>query len=292
MEGAERLRKGVRLLVRRKLEELAKKAWPPAEELQAAVAATAEALEAALHKGAAPEDYARASGVLLGALGAPLPGAEGDFPDGQVGIACLRGKVSAAEVGGAPEGWTPERGAPDPRRVYRALFIRLLMGGHPAYADRAAAAETAAALERGCYNTAIERGSERYHIGASWARPAFVEYYSEVCGALVSHLDPAGQSSREYGAGLLCDLAEGKVAPAELGAWPASRYCPAANAAAEAEVAARKAQKVEEKASNLFSCPHCRERNCTYVSVQTRSADEPATMVCTCLSCGKGFRVS
>ena len=37
-------------------------------------------------------------------------------------------------------------------------------------------------------------------------------------------------------------------------------------------------------------CPRCRSENTTTASVQTRSADEGATMVCSCNACGYGWR--
>jgi DNA-directed RNA polymerase subunit M/transcription elongation factor TFIIS len=281
----DRLRKAVAYLIRRSLELQVKGAWPPAEGLKGKEAEAAERLEAALWRGAGGEGYAGKSAELQEVLGTQRPGDEGLFADGKVGLAFLRGELSAEEV---LRGERPP--PPDPRRVYRGLFLKVLMEGHPAYADRARALKDAKELERGCYNTAITTGEKRHHLGASWERQGFVEYYSEVCGALVQHLDPKSLSCRAYGAGLICDLAEGKVKAEELGAWPASRYCPAAAAEASEEIEKRKAQKVVEKASTSYKCPSCGAKNCTWISAQTRSSDEPATILCTCLSCGKGFR--
>ena len=42
--------------------------------------------------------------------------------------------------------------------------------------------------------------------------------------------------------------------------------------------------------SNLFECPKCRQRNCTYMQLQTRSADEPMTNFCRCLECNNRWR--
>ena len=40
-----------------------------------------------------------------------------------------------------------------------------------------------------------------------------------------------------------------------------------------------------EQGSSLFKCGKCKEKNCTYFQMQTRSADEPMTTFVTCLTC-------
>jgi len=37
--------------------------------------------------------------------------------------------------------------------------------------------------------------------------------------------------------------------------------------------------------TNMFKCAKCKQRNCTYYQMQTRSADEPMTTFVTCLNC-------
>jgi DNA-directed RNA polymerase subunit M/transcription elongation factor TFIIS len=41
-----------------------------------------------------------------------------------------------------------------------------------------------------------------------------------------------------------------------------------------------------EASTDLFTCKKCRSKKCTYYELQTRSADEPATIFITCLDCG------
>jgi transcription elongation factor S-II len=40
----------------------------------------------------------------------------------------------------------------------------------------------------------------------------------------------------------------------------------------------------------MFKCGKCKERNCTYYQMQTRSADEPMTTFVTCLTCSNRWR--
>ena len=45
-----------------------------------------------------------------------------------------------------------------------------------------------------------------------------------------------------------------------------------------------------EASTDLFTCKKCRSKKCTYYELQTRSADEPATIFITCLDCGKNWK--
>jgi DNA-directed RNA polymerase subunit M/transcription elongation factor TFIIS len=42
--------------------------------------------------------------------------------------------------------------------------------------------------------------------------------------------------------------------------------------------------------SDLFECPRCASRACTFREIQTRSADESATIFVTCTACDLRFR--
>lgn len=45
-----------------------------------------------------------------------------------------------------------------------------------------------------------------------------------------------------------------------------------------------------EASTDLFMCRKCKSKRCTYYEMQTRSADEPATIFITCLDCGKNWK--
>ncbi len=43
--------------------------------------------------------------------------------------------------------------------------------------------------------------------------------------------------------------------------------------------------------TDMFTCRKCKSKRCTYYELQTRSADEPATVFITCLDCGKHWKM-
>ena len=47
---------------------------------------------------------------------------------------------------------------------------------------------------------------------------------------------------------------------------------------------------VKNPGVSMYSCYRCKSRNISSFSMQTRCADEPMTIFCTCLDCGKAFR--
>ena len=42
--------------------------------------------------------------------------------------------------------------------------------------------------------------------------------------------------------------------------------------------------------TDIFTCPKCKSKRCTFYTQQTRSADEAETIFVNCLDCGKNFR--
>ena len=43
--------------------------------------------------------------------------------------------------------------------------------------------------------------------------------------------------------------------------------------------------------TDQFRCKRCKKRECVYQELQLRSADEPATIIITCISCSNTWRV-
>jgi transcription elongation factor S-II len=47
-----------------------------------------------------------------------------------------------------------------------------------------------------------------------------------------------------------------------------------------------------EASTDTFKCRKCFSKKCTYMQIQTRSADEPMTIFVTCLECGTRWKTS
>ena len=47
---------------------------------------------------------------------------------------------------------------------------------------------------------------------------------------------------------------------------------------------------VKNPGVSMYTCPRCRSRRIDSFAMQTRSADEPMTIFCTCLDCYRAFR--
>ena len=52
----------------------------------------------------------------------------------------------------------------------------------------------------------------------------------------------------------------------------------------------RKYKKENIAATDLYQCGKCKERKCSVMQMQTRSADEPMTTIVDCLVCGNRFK--
>ena len=48
--------------------------------------------------------------------------------------------------------------------------------------------------------------------------------------------------------------------------------------------------QAERSISTSLQCGKCGQRKVTYTEAQTRSADEPMTLFCTCMNCGKSWK--
>lgn len=212
----------------------------------------------------------------------------GPFPDDLVADRFLAGKLTAAQV---VEIVREPPAEPDEREVVRRLFVRTLLRAAPEYqADRARTLETARAIESSCYNAVVRaiKNSEE-PTRRNWDSPQFADIYSTRCGAVATLLDPDSSACRAYGATLVPRLLAGTLAPEDLGGMSSRELCPDAMAAERAQIAARTSQRVVEKESIMFRCPHCGARRCTYREVQNRSLDEAPDYRCKCLNCDREF---
>ncbi len=240
-------------------------------------AARTQELEAAVAEAAADEhEYVDALRTLLPALSQY----HGLMPDETLGVMFGRGDVSITTVLAAG----PE--PPGPRRVIaRALAAALCCD------DRQRVTALATELEQACFDRAIEEATTATAPPRrAWDSEQFVDIYSTRCGFVLSLLNPLEPAAAVYGHDFVADLLAGRVSPRTLGHARERDLCPEALEAERQDIARRSEQRVQEKASQLYKCPHCGARRCTYTQVQTRAIDEAADIFCVCLDCGRAFK--
>jgi DNA-directed RNA polymerase subunit M/transcription elongation factor TFIIS len=251
-------------------------------EVEQAAFAAATASHRAAPKSLLPELYM----TQIADLTTLLPSQIGKFPDETAGIMLLK---KAIPIGDMFTRQTAAAANPDARETGRRLFVRALNAGAPEL-GRARIQEMATAIEVSCYNAAVQISKESSDPPRrSWDSPSFVDIYSTRCGAVYCALDPSSASCASYGPQLLPRILSGEVAIASVGDMSERNMCPPATAEERAEIAMRSAQRVVEKESTLFSCPHCKARRCTYIEVQRRSLDEAPDYICRCLACNRKF---
>jgi len=256
------------------------------EVVAAAIEQAAYAAATLAHRSAPKSSLVDLYTVQIGTVSDLLPSQIGKFPDEVAATMLLNQQLTVADLFLSQ---TIVAAHPDARETGRRLFVRALNAGAPEL-GRARIQEMATAIEVSCYNAAVQISKESSDPPRrSWDSPAFVDIYSTRCGAVHCALDPGSASCASYGPQLLPRILSGEVAIASVGDMTERSMCPPATAEERAEIAMRSAQRVVEKESTLFSCPHCKARRCTYIEVQRRSLDEAPDYICRCLACNRKF---
>lgn len=185
---------------------------------------------------------------------------------------------------------------PEPRTVIRAHFYKALEASRslvPEAADctNTKVCEIASALERGVFNHVI-RACQTQGVTTmrSWDNNAFVSCYSSRASVVLTHIVPDSSVVETYGPTIARRLLLEELSPGAAGGMSAAELCPAAFEREKALIALRSQQTIHQKTSALWVCPNCKARACTFREVQDRSADEPASIYCTCTKCGFHFK--
>lgn len=145
---------------------------------------------------------------------------------------------------------------------------------------------TATEIEKSCFNATISncRNSDE-PPPRNWESDLFVEiYYSSRCGTILRLLSPNSLSSIEYGPILVNKLLSNKILPSNVGFMDENIICPESQEVEKINIQKRLNQKIEEKYSDLYTCPSCKQRKCIYNTVQRRALDEAPDIICKCLN--------
>jgi transcription elongation factor S-II len=138
-------------------------------------------------------------------------------------------------------------------------------------------------LEKGIYNYAIKEAGNRKII-KKWENPHFAQIYTDRLRSVYINLKNPE---------LLLQVKSGEVSPQQLAFMSHQEMNPSAwRKLIDAKIKrdANKYSNNTQASTDMFTCKKCRGKKCTYYELQTRSADEPATIFVTCLDCGKNWK--
>jgi transcription elongation factor S-II len=144
--------------------------------------------------------------------------------------------------------------------------------------------DAATNLEKGVFNYAIQEATFR-KIVKMWDNASFVQLYLDRLRTVYINLKNPD---------LLASLQSGEIAPQTLAFMTHQEFNPEKwkdllDQKMKRDIA--KYDKKIEASTDMFTCKKCHSKKCTYYELQTRSADEPATIFVTCLDCGKHWKM-
>lgn len=138
-------------------------------------------------------------------------------------------------------------------------------------------------LEKGIFNYTLKEGNIKKII-KKWDNPSFVQLYLDRLRSIYINLQ-----NEE----LLEQLKTGEITPQILAFMTHQEM----NKERWKELIEQKIKRDANKytsnlqaSTDMFTCRKCKSKKCTYYELQTRSADEPATIFVTCLDCGKNWK--
>lgn len=139
-------------------------------------------------------------------------------------------------------------------------------------------------LEKGIYNYSIKE-ADRYKIIKKWNNIHFVQIYIDKLKSVLYNLTDVWIQSIQSKALLPHKFAF--MTHQELNHEKWSQLI---------EIKAKRDKNKFEvnmaAATDTFTCRKCKGKKCTYITMQTRSADEPCTIFVTCLDCGNRWKTS
>ena len=144
--------------------------------------------------------------------------------------------------------------------------------------------------EIGVYNWVLGRAEGR-RIARNWRNPKFRALYDSKARSVAANLDPASYVANDR---LVARISEREFFPHNVASMSPENVFPER----WREVVEMKVRR-DEYISNAkptamtdqFKCARCKKRECSYMELQTRSCDEPATLFIQCLSCGHRWRI-
>ena len=138
-------------------------------------------------------------------------------------------------------------------------------------------------LEKGVHNWALKEATSK-KVVKKWDNPFFVQIYLDHLRSIYINLKNEK---------LIKLVSNGEMKAHEIAFMTHQEMNPEAWRKLIDEKIKRDANKYSnntQASTDMFTCKKCRGKRCTYYELQTRSADEPATIFVTCLDCGKNWK--
>jgi DNA-directed RNA polymerase subunit M/transcription elongation factor TFIIS len=146
-------------------------------------------------------------------------------------------------------------------------------------------------LEIGIFNWSIEFANTNKII-KNWKNIRFYKIYIEKARSILSNIDKNGYTENTR---LLYRLEEKEFSPHEIPFMKAEEVFPERwKDTVDAYMKKFKNAYIRQDVpvTDMFRCSKCGKRQCTFYTMQTRSADEGETVFVSCLNCGKKFKMS
>ena len=138
-------------------------------------------------------------------------------------------------------------------------------------------------LEKGIFNFSIKEAGTR-KIVKKWENPHFAQIYIDRLRSIYINLKNAK---------LLEQIKTAEITPQSLAFMTHQELNPEHwNEYIERKIK-RDASKFTvniEATTDMYTCKRCKSKRIKHFELQTRSADEPTTVYCQCLDCGKNFK--
>jgi len=138
-------------------------------------------------------------------------------------------------------------------------------------------------VERGVFNYSLKEASSKKII-KKWENPRFVQIYLDRLRSIYINLKDTSFLNR---------IKNGEVTPLNIASMTHQEMNPSQWRTLIEQKVMRDASKYTnniQASTDMFTCKKCKSKRCTYYELQTRSADEPATIFITCLDCGKNWK--
>lgn len=140
-------------------------------------------------------------------------------------------------------------------------------------------------MEIALFNYSIRKAKEQKGVVVKWNTAAFVQIYTDHLRTILYNLENNAELSEK--------IVKGELTPIDFVFMTHQEWSPHIwNERIEDKKKKdnMKYNKTVQSSTSMYKCKKCGNNKCTYFEMQTRSADESATIFINCLTCGKNWR--